>query len=98
MNCSEGLVTLLRRVPAPPEAGTLEVRGAFFTLFNGKLKILGDDGVFRDSPITGAAHSTTLATTSSKFCTGARHTIHRIGVPALATSSTKRRPSCVDFK
>jgi len=68
----------------------LEVRGAFFTLFDGKLKILGDDGLFQDSPITGAAE-----------LNNARHYILQIlyrrsphypphSVPALARSSTKR--------
>ena len=78
-------------------AGTLEVRGAFFTLFSGKLKILGDDGVFRDSPITGAAHSTSLATTSSKYCTGARHTIHRMVHRRSPSHPPNVRPSCVDI-
>jgi hypothetical protein len=38
--------------PCPAAAGTLEVRGAFFTLFTGQLKILGADDVFRETEVT----------------------------------------------
>ena len=38
--------------PYAAAAGTLEVRGAFFTLFTGQLKILGADGVFRETEVT----------------------------------------------
>ena len=44
INCSEVLVTKFNVRPYAAAAGTLEVRGAFFTLFTGQLKILGGDG------------------------------------------------------
>jgi len=51
--------------PYTTAAGTLEVRGAFFNIFGGQLKILGADG--------GAYH----ATPGASICLQSRTPIHQ---------------------
>jgi hypothetical protein len=52
VNCSDYLDRNTELRPCSAAAETLEVRGAFFTLFTGQLKILGGDGVFRETEVT----------------------------------------------
>ena len=60
--------------PCGAAAGTLEVRGAFFTLFTGSLKIMGTDG--------GACHVTLVR---SSGCRAARQLIH-LSITAVGLS------------